>query len=112
MVLQQTSIVWAPFYVNIAAAYAYDVAVSDAEGVADYIDSAVVNSAKGPCSAKDFAGALPPRPVRVSFLFFVPIIYTQCHRYQSSSYQFTVQVSITFHKEYFRIQNRVSSISL
>ena len=40
------------------------------------------------------------------------ILSTQCHRYRSGSYQFTVLIEIAFHKEGRRIQNRVTSISL
>ena len=81
------------------------------EGMDAYIDAAAVNSAKGAYYAKDFDRVLAPRPV--IFLFsFGPIVSTQCHRYRSSRYKFTVQVKISFHKEYHRIQNHTSSISL
>ena len=103
MVPQNNSILWATFSVNISAASVYAVAMADTKEVAYSIDSAVIISSEGPCSAKEFAGYFPLRPVRVCFLFFVLIIYTQCHRYQSSSYQFTVQVNITLHKEDYRI---------
>ena len=71
-----------------------------------------VASAEGACYAEGVAASvdatavifdlvLTPRPVRVYFLFFGPIISTRCHRYRSISYQFTVWVKIAFHKEDF-----------
>jgi hypothetical protein len=95
--------VWAPSSVE-------DVAVAAAEGVAASEDSAAFKIAKCAGSTKDFARVLAPRPV--NFLFFFGSIPTQCHRYRSSSYQFTVLIEIAFHKEGRRIQNRVTSISL
>ena len=92
--------VWGPCYVYVAASYDKVVTLADAEGLADSIDSAVVDRAEGPCSSEDFSSDFPPRPVRVCFLLFGPIVYTQCHRYWSSSYQFTFHVIIAFHKIY------------
>eukprot|EP00978_Attheya_sp_CCMP212_P043631 scaffold287891_cov54-Attheya_sp.AAC.1 len=89
---------------------AEDFAVTAPEGVAASIDSVAVEIAEDAGSSKDFDRVLAPRPV--SF-FFGPIVSTQeCHRYWSSSNQFTVLIEIVFHKEDHHIQNRITSISL
>ena len=57
--------VWGPCSVYVAANYDKDVTLDDAKGLANSIDSAVFDRVKGPCSAEDFSGALPPRSLRV-----------------------------------------------
>eukprot|EP00978_Attheya_sp_CCMP212_P035716 scaffold157172_cov66-Attheya_sp.AAC.2 len=104
--------VWARSSVVVAVATVDDDTAAASKGVDASVDATAVDSAKGPDSAADFARVLAPRLVRLCFLF-PPIVYThQCHQYQSSKYQFTVQVKIAFHKEDHRIQNRITSISL
>ena len=87
-----------PCYAVVADDSADDVTEAAAKAVAYSIYSFMVDSEKGPCSAEYFAGVFPLRLVRVCFLFFGHIVYTQCHRYRSNSYQFTVKVNIAFHK--------------
>jgi hypothetical protein len=103
--------VWARSSVDVAAAVAGDVDAAASEGEDSSANAVPVDTPKGVNSAEDFAPFLAPRPVRMFFLFR-PIVYTQCHRYRSSKYQFTVQVKIAFHKEDHRIHNRITSISL
>ena len=60
--------VWAPCSVNVSDASDDDVAAASAKGLTASIQASVVDSAEGPCLAKDISEKFQPRPVRVCFL--------------------------------------------